>query len=252
MIRFAHTVVVEPVPRTWLTTAVTELYALACASTQTGGRIVLPDGTEPSGLRLVKGRHLGRDAVYEVTDEAPDGTPVATRFVLREWSRTGAVRLTHRLVSDEGEITVDTAFSSVEHPRRLTVGALLRMAILPRPLQRIDAEAVLHLDAWWSASEGHPHTATPLRLRVTHRGFRATATAVPEPDGQGRWVLSVTGTAHGRFLLRPVVAVALRLARGRVDRALTQALDSAAARWNEEIPAATAQPPGALFSRESP
>ncbi|KQX59297.1 MULTISPECIES: hypothetical protein [unclassified Streptomyces] len=80
----------------------------------------------------------------------------------------------------------------------------------------------------------------PLSGRFRHRLFRDEALVAPQPSPDGRWRVRLVLAAHGRFPLRLVAAVGLRLFRSRIDRELGTALGRAAARWDAVVPALTA------------
>lgn len=110
-------------------------------------------------------------------------------------------------------------------------------------LTRATGTSQLRLDDWWTAAAGTgPGTASaPLEAWLDHRLGVATVRASPHRLPDGRWAISVSLTARGRRLLRPLTAVALRLAARSLHRSFTGALESAATRWNETVPDLVAQ-----------
>ncbi|MEI7033110.1 hypothetical protein [Streptomyces pratensis] len=243
MARFEHTVTVAAVDRDRFEEAAGALVDLFDASRERGGAILLPDGRPVHGLRLLKGRHLEPGARYgERPDEqGPDeegpadgaaGAPEPTEWtVLREWRPSRAVEVENFMAEEGVSVRVRVRLREPRGPRALDVtldghnpggGSLYRFS------GRVGAD----LRAWWAAVERPlPAGRAPVVGRAAHRLGKARLTVVPRPAEDGCWRVSVVLSVRGRWLLRPVVAVALALARGRVERKFGAAVDSAAAGW---------------------
>ncbi|KUO17444.1 hypothetical protein [Streptomyces dysideae] len=241
MVSFGHTLFVEAVPRSWFEDVVAMLGGLAAESRAVDSRIVLPDGQAVPDLRLVAGRHLRSGAVYE------DGT---VRVTVREWDRRRAVRAGLIAVSPNGVLELEGALKSVDRPRLIEVRGRSRVEGVTPLLSAFGGAASLRLDEWWATVDGGraPRSA-PARARLDHRWLRAELRVVPRPSGDfSRWEVQVTVTVRGRGLLRPLAAVLLLVAEGRLRRIVARSLDTLADQWNEQVPALLAQDPAGLRS----
>ncbi|WP_406496786.1 hypothetical protein OG936_21780 [Streptomyces sp. NBC_00846] len=103
----------------------------------------------------------------------------------------------------------------------------------------MSGEASLDLAAWWAAAAVAPVTPAPAHApataRLEHRLGIARLHLAPRPAGPGRWHVDVTLTVHGRWLLRPVAALALLLAGARMRRGFLSSVEQAAEQWNEAL-----------------
>ncbi|MER7173528.1 hypothetical protein [Streptomyces mesophilus] len=223
-----------PVPRGWFEQTIAALFDLAEHTTAHDGRIHLPDGQLVPDVRLADGRHLRPGAVYE--DEGSGGGHAQSRISVREWDRRGGVRLHQSLQHEQLNVTLEGTLRSVERPRtmELTVNVDAGPSWATR-LLRTSVAADVELDAWWRAVEGR-RTARPLlTVRVRRRWTSAVLHVTPRPR-DGQWEVCCRLTVRGRALMRPVVAVALMLARGALKGAMAKTLEQIAAEWNRTVP----------------
>ncbi|MGW0086896.1 hypothetical protein [Streptomyces sp. NPDC003393] len=253
----SHTVVVEPVPYTWLVDALAVVRSSVEESQAERRRLVLPDGQSIPGVQLTRGRHLRPGAEYLISDQdekenegaehggtganAKDVSSVETVTVrVEEWDRRRAVRLALAMASDAGEVELQIVLKSLDRPRLVEIRGQSLFDGVPLRLSQMKGRVRVQLDDWWAAADaaGTSHTA-PATARVVHRWARATARAVPRPhrDGDGdRWDVRVTVSLHGRGLLRPLAAVALVVAGRRIRRFVARTLDDLADTWNATVP----------------
>ncbi|NEC19250.1 hypothetical protein G3I50_13415, partial [Streptomyces parvus] len=95
------------------------------------------------------------------------------------------------------------------------------------------------LAAWWAAVDrlpsAPPAARAPVSGRAVHRLAKARLTLTPRPAEDGSWRITVVLSLRGRWLLRPVGAVVLFVARGPVERGLREAAESAAEEWNTAL-----------------
>ncbi|MGV9990302.1 hypothetical protein [Streptomyces sp. NPDC003374] len=259
MVSFSHTVVLEPVPRPWLVGALSAVRAELEELRPDGRRLLLPDGRPVPDVRLVRGRHLNPGAVYAVhaVHAVPDqedgkeavrdpGAPAAlahpdasARITVKEWNRHRGVRLALAVTEDEFAVDLNAALKTLDRPELLELSGRARSEDVPLGLSRLRGRAALRLDDWWSAAHtGHTSPSVPLTARADHFLLRGEIRAAPRPAaGNGpRWEVRVIVTVRGRSLLRPLVAVVLRVTAGRLRRAVTGALDTAAGEWNRTVP----------------
>jgi hypothetical protein len=108
-------------------------------------------------------------------------------------------------------------------------------------------------ERWWRPAGGgragsrrSPRTAPAVLATVSHRllsgRIEARCSPAPAPAAQPSWVLEVAVHPRGRGLTRPLVAVALLVARHALDRRLATFLQGMARQWNEELPEWTGLP----------
>ncbi|MFI1930375.1 hypothetical protein [Streptomyces sp. NPDC020330] len=264
MARFEHTVTVGALDRDWFEEATRTLLDLLDASREgEGGAILLADGRVVDGLRLVKGRHLRPGARYRSTpdgtgtDDAPGAAPGAVpgavpgvvplsgATVLREWRPSRSIEVE--------SVLEETSFSVRARVRLrdpLTPGALELSLSGHNPqggsLYRFSGRGKADPAAWWAAV-GRPASAPPAARpavagRAVHRLGKARLTITPRPAAHdGSWQVSVVLVVRGRWLLRPVGAVALFFARGLVTRGFREAVDRAAEEWNTALAELTPQ-----------
>jgi hypothetical protein len=72
---------------------------------------------------------------------------------------------------------------------------------------------------------------------------KATPRRVGNSGGQPLWAIEIVTTVHGRSWARPLVAVALLLARGRIQAAYRKNLDEMAASAGAVIAKVTSKTP---------
>ncbi|MBT3153792.1 hypothetical protein HTV45_23470 [Streptomyces sp. CHD11] len=243
MVALRHTVLLAPVPLPWLGDSLAVLLDLAEDTRTEAGRVLLPDGREVPDVRHAGGRHLRPGAVYESTAEGEAG-----RITVEQWNRRRALELALAGSEPDGAFTVRGTLHRPDRPRLLEIDGRARVENLWSPLSRVSGGARLRSDDWWAAAgTGRTARTAPLRARLECGVARADLRAVPEPGGpDGHWQVMVTVRLRGRYLLRPVAAVVLRLGRRRLRRSLATALDEFAARWNDVVPGLVAMGPDAV------
>ncbi|WP_149546907.1 hypothetical protein [Streptomyces marokkonensis] len=248
MVALRHTVVLAPVPRPWLADAVAVLLDLAESTRAEAGRLVLRDGRTVPDVRLAEGRHLRPGAVYESTGDGDVEAGEPVRITVGEWNRRRALRLALAVSAPDAGAAVRGTLHRPDRPRLVEIGGRARVENVWSPLSRVSGGARLRCDDWWAAADtGRSARTAPLRARAECGAARAELRVVPAPGRlDGRWDVTVTVRLRGRRLYRPVAAVALRLARSRLQRSLAGALDELAARWNTELPRLVAMGPDAL------
>ncbi|MFI0931358.1 hypothetical protein ACH4RG_06405 [Streptomyces sp. NPDC021019] len=246
MARFEHTVAVAALDRGWFEEAAGTLLDLLGTSREgEGGAVLLADGRAVDGLLLLKGHHLRPGARYGsgpepvgADAEAPEADPVSEATVLRAWRPSRSIEIEH--VLEEASFSVRTRIRLREP---LTPGALELSLSGHNPqggsLYRFSARGKADPAAWWAAvdrpSSAPPAARHPVSGRAVHRLGKARLTITPRPAEDGSWQVSVVLVARGRWLLRPVAAVALSFARGTVTRSFREAVDRAADAWNTAL-----------------
>ncbi|MFD5893877.1 hypothetical protein [Streptomyces sp. NPDC060366] len=248
MVHLKYTVNAESVPRRWFEQAVVTLYDLVAETRAKDGRLFLTDGREVPDIRLVRGHHLRAGAVYEVDDDA--------HVRVEGWDRRSALRVSQRVTDGAVTAEVEGVLRDVERPREAGLRGTLSSSGTNgsnrwASLTRATGTSHIRLDDWWdAAAEEFPGPGSgkvpavrrpalpsaPLEVRVDHRLGRATVRATPGQLPDGRWAIRVSLTARGRSLLRPFMAVALRLAARALHRHFIRTLDTMAARWNDVVP----------------
>lgn len=246
MARFEHTVTVRALDRGWFEEATGALVDLLDASREgEGGAILLADGRTVDGVRLLKGRHLRPGARYGSTpkaagpgDDVPEAVPVSEETVLREWRPSRSIEVEN--VLEEDSFSVRTKIRLREP---LAPGILEFSLSGHRPkggsLYRFSGRGKADPAAWWAAAErpssAPPAVRPPVYGRAVHRLGKARLTITPRSTEDGSWQVSVVLVARGRWLLRPVGAVALFFARGPVTRGFREAVDGVAEEWNTAL-----------------
>lgn len=244
MARFEHTVTVAALDRHWFEEAAGAVVDLFEGSREQGGAILLPDGRPIHGLRLLKGRHLQPGARYgEAPEEdgkpgapdAPAGAPVVREAtVLREWRPSRTVEVESLMSEESLAVRVGVRLREPRTPRALEV-SLDGHNPKGGSLYRFSGRAGADLHAWWAAldrpSSAPPAARAPVVGRAVHRLAKARLTVTPRPADDGSWQVSVVLSVRGRWLLRPVAAVALVLVRKPVERGFREGVDSAAEEW---------------------
>lgn len=256
MARFEHTVTVAALDRGWFEEAAGATVGLIDASREQGGAVLLADGRPIGGLRLLKGRHLQPGAHYGSTPEAagtgdaqePAGAgdapeaakapPSSEATVLREWRPSRSVDV--ESLMEESGLSVRTRVRLREPlaPRALEV-SLDGHNPSGGSLYRFSGRGKADLVAWWAAVDrapsAPPAARPPVSGKAVHRLARARLTVTPHPADDGSWRVTVVLTARGRWLLRPVGAMALFFVRSPVARGFREAVESAATEWNEML-----------------
>ncbi|WP_327390605.1 hypothetical protein OG728_25125 [Streptomyces microflavus] len=249
MARFEHTVTVAALDRHWFEEAAGAVVDLFEGSREQGGAILLPDGRPIHGLRLLKGRHLQPGARYgEAPEEdgkpgapgapvasGPAGAPVVREAtVLREWRPSRTVEVESLMSEESLAVRVGVRLREPRTPRALEV-SLDGHNPKGGSLYRFSGRAGADLHAWWAAldrpSSAPPAARAPVVGRAVHRLAKARITVTPRPADDGSWQVSVVLSVRGRWLLRPVAAVALVLVRKPVERGFRECVDSAAEEW---------------------
>ncbi|MFB6655900.1 hypothetical protein ACFCZ4_10885 [Streptomyces microflavus] len=249
MARFEHTVTVAALDRHWFEEAAGAVVDLFEGSREQGGAILLPDGRPIHGLRLLKGRHLQPGARYgEASEEdgkpgapgapvasGPAGAPVVREAtVLREWRPSRTVEVESLMSEESLAVRVGVRLREPRTPRALEV-SLDGHNPKGGSLYRFSGRAGADLHAWWAAldrpSSAPPAARAPVVGRAVHRLAKARLTVTPRPADDGSWQVSVVLSVRGRWLLRPVAAVALVLVRKPVERGFREGVDSAAEEW---------------------
>ncbi|MEV7880823.1 MULTISPECIES: hypothetical protein [Streptomyces] len=249
MARFEHTVTVAALDRHWFEEAAGAVVDLFEGSREQGGAILLPDGRPIHGLRLLKGRHLQPGARYgEAPEEdgkpgapgapvasGPAGAPVVREAtVLRDWRPSRTVEVESLMSEESLAVRVGVRLREPRTPRALEV-SLDGHNPKGGSLYRFSGRAGADLHAWWAAldrpSSAPPAARAPVVGRAVHRLAKARLTVTPRPADDGSWQVSVVLSVRGRWLLRPVAAVALVLVRKPVERGFRKGVDSAAEEW---------------------
>ncbi|XMN06876.1 hypothetical protein ACK8N7_12885 [Streptomyces griseobrunneus] len=220
-------------------------------SREQGGAILLSDGRPIHGLRLLKGRHLKPgvhygDAPEEGEKPGPAGTPVASgpagapvaqeATVLREWRPSRTAQVESLMAEESMVVRVGVRLREPRTPRALEV-SLDGHNPKGGSLYRFSGRARADPHAWWAAldrpSSAPPAARAPVTGRVVHRLAKARLTVTPRPAEDGSWQVSVVLSVRGRWLLRPVAALAPAFARKPVERGFREAVDSSAEEWAE-------------------
>ncbi|WP_103530307.1 hypothetical protein [Streptomyces sp. SM11] len=256
MARFEHTVSVAALDRGWFEEAAGAVVDLLDASREQDGAILLADGRAVDGVRLLKGRHLRPGARYgstpdpadaESTDgtDSADGTdgttgtpPVSGAAVLREWRPSRSIEVESLMEEDSFSVRAKMRLRDPLTPRALEL-SLSGHNPKGGSLYRFSGRGKADLAAWWAAVD-RPHAAPPAARppvsgKAVHRLGRARLTITPRPAEDGSWQVSVVLGVRGRWLLRPVGAVALFFARGPMTRGFREAVESAAEEWNAAL-----------------
>ncbi|MEU0086297.1 hypothetical protein [Streptomyces sp. NPDC006274] len=231
-----HSVTVVALEPHWIEELAGLILDFAESTRERGEEIVLEDGRPVVDVRLVEGRHLHPGARYELFE---DGATDKQTVLVREWRRGDAIAVEQLLLSDGMTARTVLRLHSPGQPLLLEADGQVRGPEGSGPLRRGSGEARLDLAAWWAAVQlapGAPSAApTPATVRLKHRLCEARLDLRPRRAERGRWQVDVAVTVRGRWLLRPVVAVALVVARRRVRRGFRSAVQEAADGWNREI-----------------
>lgn len=251
MTRFEHTVSVGALDRGWFEEAAGATVGLLDASREgPDGAVLLADGRAVDGLRLLKGRHLRPGAHYASAPEPPEpsappetapaleGAPVSEAAVLREWRPSRSIEVESLLEEASLSVRMKMRLRDPLAPRALELSLSGRH---PQggSLYRISGRGRADLAAWWAAVDrlpaAPPAARPPVSGKAVHRLGKARLTVTPRPAEDGSWRVRVVLGVRGRWLLRPVGAVALFFARGAVTRGFREAVESAAEGWNTAL-----------------
>ncbi|WP_420168000.1 hypothetical protein [Streptomyces violaceoruber] len=274
MARLTHTVTVAPLDRGWFEEAAGTLVDLLDGSrARADGSVVLADGRAVAGLRLLKGRHLRAGARYGDAPEpvtpgadgrvpagsgtdgssaaggssgpgadgrvpAPGPSATVGAVVLRAWRPAHSVEVESRVAEDDLALRVKVRLNEPRRPRALDL-SLSGHRPAGGSLYRFSGRGTADLAAWWAAVDrlpsALPAARPPVTARAAHRLAKARLTVTPHPADDGSWRISVVLSVRGRWLLRPVGAVALFFARRPVERGFREAVENAAAQWNTAL-----------------
>ncbi|MEU3879460.1 hypothetical protein [Streptomyces californicus] len=250
MARLTHTVTVAPLDRGWFEEAAGTLVDLLDGSrARADGSVLLADGRAVAGLRLLKGRHLRAGARYGETPEpvkpgadgcvpAPGPSATVGAVVLRAWRPAHSVEVESRVAEDDVALRLKVRLSEPRRPRALGL-SLSGHRPAGGSLYRFSGRGAADLAAWWAAVDrlpsALPAARPPVTARAAHRLAKARLTVTPHPADDGSWRITVMLSMRGRWLLRPVGAVALFFARRPVERGFREAVENAAAQWNTAL-----------------
>ncbi|WNI22898.1 hypothetical protein [Streptomyces sp. ITFR-16] len=231
-----HSVSVLALDQERVREAVAALCDLAESSRAHGEVILTGDGQTVADIRLAGGRHLRPGARYELME--PGATDRVT-LRLREWRRSTAIAVEQLMSAPEMSARLAVRLASPDRPRLLEAEGRFRGAEGSGRMRRGSGKARLDLAAWWAAAglpPGAPPVArAPATVRVRHLLGEARLYLRPRRDGDGRWLVEAAVTLRGRWLLRPVAAVALLPAGGMLRRGFRSGVERAAEGWNEAV-----------------
>jgi hypothetical protein len=244
MARFEHTVSVAALDRGWFEEAAGAMVGLLDGSREQDGAVLLADGRAVDGVRLVKGRHLQPGARYGSTPDPADAdstaetSPVSGAAVLREWRPSRSIEVESLMEEDSFSVRARMRLHDPLTPRALEL-SLSGHNPKGGSLYRFSGRGKADLAAWWAAVD-RPHAAPaaarpPVSGKAVHRLGKARLTVTPRPAEDGSWRVSVVLGVRGRWLLRPVGAVALFFARGPMTRGFREAVERAAEEWNTAL-----------------
>ncbi|WP_439082385.1 hypothetical protein [Streptomyces sp. WL006] len=169
---------------------------------------------------------------------APGPSATVGAVVLRAWRPAHSVEVESRVAEDGLALRLKMRLSEPRRPRALGLSLSGH-----RPdrgsLYRFSGRGAADLAAWWAAVDrlpsALPAARPPVTARAAHRLAKARLTVTPHPADDGSWRISVVLSVRGRWLLRPVGAVALFFARRPVERGFREAVENAAAQWNTAL-----------------
>ncbi|MFG3427469.1 hypothetical protein [Streptomyces californicus] len=169
---------------------------------------------------------------------APGPSATVGAVVLRAWRPAHSVEVESRVAEDGLALRLKVRLSEPRRPRALGLSLSGH-----RPdrgsLYRFSGRGAADLAAWWAAVDrlpsALPAARPPVTARAAHRLAKARLTVTPHPADDGSWRIFVVLSVRGRWLLRPVGAVALFFARRPVERGFREAVENAAAQWNTAL-----------------
>ncbi|WP_133849220.1 hypothetical protein [Labedaea rhizosphaerae] len=209
MARFTHAVTLDAVPQAWF------------------GRIVRAahDQTE----RLLAGTGVVTAPLRPGTRYAPPDSDV--RFTVESWEPRVATSGELTFADETIGLACEFALRSAEAPATFDCAVQLRLPEGDQPafLRTWSWTGAAELARWWRSAG---RVTVTVRNKVGVGEFRLVPVRV---DGR-QWKVKVTAKLRGQGLARPLVAIALLVLRGRVDRQFVETLRKAERRWHEEIP----------------
>lgn len=228
-----HSVTVTALTPDRLRELTASAFDLAQTTRDRGEEIVLADGRPVPGVRLVKGRHLRPGARYDIA--AADDAHTLTVHV-RQWKRGTAVAVETLLASASGEGTARAVLRlrAPGNPQLVDLEGEVGGSGL---LRRGSGTAQLDLAAWWAAvaPADRPTVRAPVSARLRHPLALARLHVRPQRAEGGRWQVDVTAVVRGRWLLRPVAALALMVVGRPVRVAFRSAVEEAAGSWDRAV-----------------
>lgn len=230
MARFRYAVVLEPVPRDWFDAHVGL------------GHDILTEHLGGAHLPLAGGEHLSHGAWYSSQDES-------VKVTVDAWDRQGETACGLHL-DDEDTLTImRLRLVSASAPRAAEFELDTRTDI-PRVswMTAVTGHARVDLEQWW-ATAARNGGAPAVKGWVEQAMVRIAFAITPAPARDGRWRVTVRARVRGRGLLAPLTAVALLVFRFKGRRAVREAMDEFAARWNREVPELLATSPEELRQR---
>ncbi|TDC98468.1 hypothetical protein [Actinomadura sp. 7K507] len=235
MSRFQSSVALAPVPRPLMDEVVRALLdALEELPFTDDGHLEI--GAEIGDVRLVEGKHLTAGARYRIVppDMESDEADIEVKVV--SWKRAGESRI--ELTSDvDGHVLHARLELRMVGQRAHTLraaGSYQGPGPGPlRKLQRANWEAEVRFEEWWSVLG---QRTSPISLRVKHPLAIASFLIDRGKDKDERWAVEGRLRSRGRWIARPVAAIALLAVRSRVRRALSDGFGKAEAAWNGFMP----------------
>ncbi|WP_234310318.1 MULTISPECIES: hypothetical protein [unclassified Streptomyces] len=169
---------------------------------------------------------------------APGPSATVGAVVLRAWRPAHSVEVESRVAEDGLALRLKVRLSEPRRPRALDL-SLSGHRPAGGSLYRFSGRGAADLAAWWAAVDrlpsALPAARPPVTAQAAHRLAKARLTVTPHPADDGSWRISVVLSVRGRWLLRPVGAVALFFARRPVERGFREAVENAAAQWNTAL-----------------
>ncbi|MGV0097917.1 hypothetical protein [Streptomyces californicus] len=169
---------------------------------------------------------------------APGPSATVGAVVLRAWRPAHSVEVESRVAEDDVALRLKVRLSEPRRPRALGL-SLSGHRPAGGSLYRFSGRGTADLAAWWAAVDRLPSplpaARPPVTARAAHRLAKARLTVTPYPADDGSWRISVVLSVRGRWLLRPVGAVALFFARRPVERGFREAVENAAGQWNTAL-----------------
>ncbi|WP_223858252.1 hypothetical protein [Streptomyces sp. JV180] len=202
------------------------------------GTVGAADGPSRSGTAGAgaAGGSSGPGASGRVPAPGPSATVGAV--VLRAWRPAHSVEVESRVAEDGLALRLKVRLSEPRRPRALDL-SLSGHRPAGGSLYRFSGRGAADLAAWWAAVDrlpsALPAARPPVTARAAHRLAKARLTVTPHPADDGSWRISVVLSVRGRWLLRPVGAVALFFTRRPVERGFREAVENAAAQWNTAL-----------------
>lgn len=235
MLTLRHALVLEPLPRPWLEGAVRTAHD-AVAGLRTDGDGGLFHGDEPvQDVRLTAGRHIGPGARYRIEERDEGGDVLfAHRVAVEAWSRASATRVRYEGRGQDFRASGEAELVSADRPASLSWSAKFQGSGDHARYRRARLTGGLDLDLWWAGDPAGPAAlTTTLRHPLAQGSVRLRMS--PAEDGR-RWNVHVVIAARGRGWARPPLALAAFFAGFLARRAVREALEDTAERWNQAVP----------------